>query len=61
MNTEVDSAVSFFCFVFFSFVSVLSFLNLEAKTDTLTEGAREGSYSRDRLQPVLRKSRRRTW
>lgn len=34
MNTKVDSAVSF--------VSVLSFSNLEAKTDTMTEGVRGG-------------------
>lgn len=54
-NTKVDSAV------FFLFVSVLSVLNLEVKTDTLTEGAREGSHSGDQLPPVLRKSRRRSW
>lgn len=38
-------------------LSVFS-LNLEAKTDTLTKGAREGSHSRDRLPPVLRRRRR---
>lgn len=46
--------------MFFIF-PVLSVLNLKVKTDTLTEGVRDGSHSGDELPPVLRKSRRRTW